>query len=139
MTTADTESIAGGESVSGTPDYFDVLRYNGDVYRAVPAGDGDPIVAAHETEARQRRLLGSLTVAILPPITAVVFGFWYSLDVKLLGGVGLLIGVIAGVARYLYQDHEHRIPEVVAAGVSTRIVNDYIDDFDPEEVPSPFA
>lgn len=123
---------------SGTPERFDVLRYHDDVNRVVPAGDGRPVVEAHEAEARQRRLLGSLTVGLLPPIAGVVFAFGYSYDLQLLGGIGLLVGVVAGIARYLYRDHRQRIPEVVAADVSARVVHDYVDEFDPEDVSDPF-
>lgn len=134
----DTESSSDDETRSGKPERFDVLRYQNDIHRVVPAGDGPLVVAAHESEARQRRLLGSLTVALLPPVTGAVFGVGYSSHLWLLVGVGLLTGVIAGVIRYLYQDHQHRIPEVVASGVSTRVVRGYVDDFEPDKVSPPF-
>lgn len=134
MNKADRDSVSSDRTETGRPGRFDVLRYSDDVHRTVRAGDGQLVVEAHESEARQRRLLGSLTVGILSVVTGIIFGIWYSYDFQLLASAGLVAGVIVGVARYLYQDHQHRIPEVVASGVSPRVVHTYVDDFDPDEV-----
>ncbi|MFC4551362.1 MULTISPECIES: hypothetical protein [Halorussus] len=133
----DGESASGDGTGSGTVERFDVLRYD-DVHRVVPAGDGRRVVVAHESEARQRRLLGSLTVGVLPAVTGAVFGVWYSYRLWLLVGAGLAIGGVAGAVRYLHQNHRHRVPEVVASGASTRVVRVYVDGFEPDEVSPPF-
>lgn len=134
----DTEPSPDDEPRSGARDRFDVLRYHNDIHRVVPAGAGRQVVAAHESEVRQRRLLGSLTVALLPLVAGAMFGVASSYPLGPLVGVGFVIGGIAGVIRYSSQDHRHRIPEVVASGVSTPVVRGYVDDFDPDEVSDPF-
>lgn len=132
------ESTAREKPPSKPPDRFDVLRYADDSHRPVPAGRGQQVVTAHESEARQRRLLGSLTVGILPPITGVLFGLMMFDAVWLLGGIGLVVGLLGGVFRYLHEDHQDRIPEVVVSCASPRVVSDYVEAFDPDDVSSPF-
>ncbi len=126
-----------GEDTSKTPESFDLLRYQygSDPYWPVPAGDGQRVVDFHESDARQRRLLGSLTAGLLPVSTAFVVGFFYLRRIwLLLVGAGFVVGGLVSVGRHLYEDHHHRVPEIVAEGASSRVVSSYVDDFDPSEV-----
>lgn len=132
------ESTAREVTPSEPPDRFDVLLYADDSHRPVPAGTGQQVVTAHETEARQRRLLGSLTVGILPPTTGALFGLMMFDAVWLLGGIGLVVGLLGSVFRYLHEDQQDRIPEVVVSSASPRVVRGYVEAFDPEDVSSPF-
>lgn len=138
MDTTETTPESVKETTSGSVDRFDVLRYHDDTHRAVPAGDGQRVVTAHETEARQRRLMGSLTVGLVAVVTATVFGLRYSADTLVLAGGGVILGATAGIVRYLYRDYQRLIPEVVASDVSSQVVDSYIDDFDPNDVSDPF-
>ncbi|WP_254766276.1 hypothetical protein [Salinilacihabitans rarus] len=139
----DTEPSSDNGTHSGEPERFDVLRYSDEIYRdpyrVVPEGYGHQVVETRELQARQHRLLESLTVAILPPIASVIAVFGYSYPLWPLAGGGLVTGGIAGVIRYLYRDHRHRVPEVVVSGASTRVVRGYVDDFDPGDVSPPLV
>lgn len=105
--------MTGTSDSDDAPERFDVLRYPDGAHRATPAGDGARVVTAHESEAHQRRLLGSVTVGLLPAVGAGVFAFGY-LDTLLVPlAVGLVLGLVAGVARYLYGDHQRMVPAVV--------------------------
>jgi len=134
-----TEPASSDSERAEPPERFDVLRYDDDTHRAVPAGRGQSVVAAHASEVRQRRLGGSLAIGVLPVVAAVGFGIRSSASIGLLIGGGLIVGFVAGVGRYLYDDHRGRIPEIVASGVSSRVVDGYIENFDPETVSDPFG
>jgi hypothetical protein len=134
---AETDSESNPTQKSGHVESFDVLRFSDGLHQVVPAGDGSDVVTAHESEARMRRLLGSLTVGVLPVTTAVTAVVFYELPALLLVAIGFLLGGVAGVVRYLYHDHRDQIPEIVASNVTTRVVRDYVDDFDPGEVSPP--
>lgn len=138
MDVNDEEHSSGEETRSGELDRFDVLKYSDGTHRAVPAGDGHHVVAAHESEVRRRKLVRSLAVALLLSGAGVVLGVGYSDHLWTLAGGGLAIGGMAGVISYKRRDQDGLVPAVVATDVSARVVRDYVDDFDPDEVLSPF-
>jgi len=135
---ATTESESNGGSGSETPTQFDVLQYDDGTHRAVPAGAGQSVVMAHESEVRQRRLVGSLVVGVLPVVAVVGYGSMSSIPIGVLIAGGFMIGVVASLGRYLYDDHQDTIPHVVATGVSARVVDGYVENFEPEAVSDPF-
>lgn len=122
----------------GRPDRFDVLRYPNGTHRPVPAGDGERIVAAHELYSRKRRLIASLVAGFLPLVVGFAAWIWVLDTLVLPLVVGSLVGVVAGVVRYRVWNHDVVVPELAAADASPRLVRDYVDDFDPEDVEDPF-
>lgn len=120
------------------PDRFDVLRYPNGTHRSVPAGDDERVVAAHEAYSRKRQLIASIAAGILPLI--VGFGAWiWILDTLVLPlAAGSLVGVIAAIVRYRVWNHDVVVPALAASDASPRLVRDYVDDFDPEDVEDPF-
>lgn len=132
-----TDSSPSDRDVSET-DRYDVLRYGDDSNRAVPAGDGQRVIEAHETEVHRRRLIATLTVSAVSTAVVVIAGV--SLLEGLVGPLvaGLVVGVACGIARFRYWDHGDFVPEVVATDASPRVVREYVDEFDADEVTRPF-
>ena len=72
----------------------DVLRYetdDGPVYRAAPAGEGEPIVAAHERERRERDRLRPVIGGVLALVSVGYGVFTDSLPLGLLGGAVVVV------------------------------------------------
>jgi len=92
-----------------TPERVDVLRYPDGSARAVGAGWGEDVVAAHRDEARRQQLTGAVAVAAL--VTALGAAVGVSVGPLLpLAGAGLLVG-LAGAAVRLRRSGP--VPEVV--------------------------
>ncbi|WP_123534978.1 hypothetical protein [Halosimplex salinum] len=93
----------------------DVLRYqtdDGPVYRAVPAGDGEAVVAAHERELRKRRSL-RWAVGVAVALTSVGYGLLTESPLLgLLGG-----GIVAAALLVGGDDGEALVPELVERSV----------------------
>lgn len=89
----------------------DVLRYetdDGPVYRAIEAGEGDAVVAAHEREFRKRRQLRRVLLGVVA-LVCVGYG---ALTESLL--IGLLGGAVVVAALFLMEDErEELVPTVV--------------------------
>lgn len=115
-----------------------MLRYRDGTHRAVPAGDGQRVVAAHDSETRKRGLIAAITVGGLAVVATIVAGVWFLDDVVVPFVAGLGVGIAAAVVRYRYWSRSDSTPEVVASNVSARLVRDYVDDFDPADVTDPF-
>lgn len=129
----------GGESnAAGAQDGYDVLRYRDGTHRAVPAGDGERVVAAHESETRKRGLVAAVSVGVLAVVATLVAGVRFLDGVAVPFVAGLGVGIVAGVVRYRYWSRGDSTPEVVASNASARLVGDYVDDFDPADVTDPF-
>ena len=92
----------------------DVLRYetdDGPVYRAAPAGEGEPVVAAHERELRKRDRLRPVVGGVLT-LASVGYGvFTDSLLLGLLGGAVVVAFSVGGT------DGDERVPELVDGNV----------------------
>ncbi len=56
---------------------YDVLQHKDGEQEVCPAGDGEPVIRAHERLARKRRLIATLTIGISVPVLAMISG-WYS-------------------------------------------------------------
>lgn len=121
-----------------TADRYDVLRYVGDDRRVVPAGRGQQVVAAHESEARKRRQMGALTIGILLSILFAVGGVSVLDSLPLALGVGVAVGVAGGAVRYGSQNHDRMVPELVVSDAAERLVREHVDEFDPDAVSDPF-
>ncbi|MBX0287633.1 hypothetical protein [Haloarcula salinisoli] len=118
------------------PARYDVLRYSDGTHRAVPAGDGQGVVGAHRRESRRQQLTGSLTAGFLAMVVLVlVGGVVYDSFVTTLG-VGIGLGAVAAILRAERWTHEG--PELAVSDASERVVRDYVDEFDPDEVTDPF-
>lgn len=123
----------------GTPERFDVLRYADGANRAVPAGDGQQVVAAHVSASRKQQLLASGATGLIAVVAVVLGGLWVYDSAVLALGVGLGLGVVAAVLRAQYWSHDDAVPELVVSDAAERVARDYVDDFDPDEVSDPFA
>ncbi|WP_222914244.1 hypothetical protein [Natrinema sp. SYSU A 869] len=51
-------------------------------------------------------------------------------------GIGLGLGLVGAVIRFLLWDHDPYVPELVAQGVNSGVVEQHVDNFDPAEVTS---
>lgn len=119
-------------------DRYDVLAYADQTHKAVPAGDGAAVREAHETEARKRRLYATLTVAVTPPVVGAFVGAGVLDGVLGPLAAGLIVGIVGGIWRFRSWEHGDMLPDLVATDASARVVEDYVDEFDPDEVNSPF-
>lgn len=112
---------------SQTPATVDVIRYEtgtGADYRAVNAGRGEAVVAAHQAEARKRRLVRYGAAAV---VALLAFGYGVIIWESVVRGV-LYAGAVVGVAAYYrrYRDTRSPVPELVAEDVDTdRAVDEY--------------
>jgi hypothetical protein len=124
------EAASGNEKSS---DRYDVLRYSDETYRSVPAGAGEEIIAAHESEARKRRWIGAVAAGVLVFVIVVIGGIW-ALDGTLVpAGIGIVMGIVSGVIRYWQLDYSDQIPELTISDASTRAVRKYTDEFDSDK------
>ena len=95
----------------------DVLRYetdDGPVYRAAPAGEGEPVVAAHERERRERDRLRPVVGGVLALVSVGYGVFTDSLLLGLLGGAVVVAFSVGGT------DGDGRVPELVDGNVFRR-------------------
>ena len=137
--TAVSESPLSGDSTAAGPARYDVLRYPDETHRVVPAGDGRRVVTAHEREARKRRAIASVTIAV---VTAVVVAVGLRLTaggIAVPVGGGLVIGLGVGVLRRRLWSHDGLVPVLAVADVQPRTVREYVEDFDPDAVTDPFT
>lgn len=117
-----------------TVERVDVLRYvdgdeAGDRYVAVPAGDGDRILAAHEDEARKREQMRTFLKWL---IIAVVLGYALVVaDNVLLGAVAAVFVSVGFAAGERWADDV--VPDVVARDVTRE---DAVAQWDAELSPS---
>ena len=117
---------------------YDVLEYSDGTHRVVPAGDGAAVRQAHETEARKRRLYATLAVVVMSPAVAVYVGATVLGDILGPLTAGLVVGIVGGIWRFRRWEHDDMLPDLVATAASAHVVSDYIDEFDPDEVISPY-
>lgn len=118
---------------------YDVLRFEDGEQEVCPAGDGERVIRAHEELARKRRSIATITVGISLPVLAVIFGtvFFGNLFGSL--GIGVGLGFVGAVVRFAIWDHDPYVPELVAEDVGSGVVEQRVDDFDPDEVVSATA
>lgn len=117
---------------------YDVLVYSDGTHRAVPAGNGAAVRQAHEAEARKQRRFATLSLAVMLPVGAVSVGATVLGDILPSLIAGLVIGIVGGIWRFRRWEHDDMLPDLVATAVSAHVVSDYIDEFDPDEVTSPY-
>jgi hypothetical protein len=87
------------------PNRYDVLRYGDGTHRSVPAGAGQQIITAHESEARKRRWLASIAAGVVVLVTVVIGGSWVFDGICAPAGIGFVVGIIVGVAGYWQLDY----------------------------------
>lgn len=94
-------------------DLADVLRYpSGDV-KAVPAGNGEGIVAAHDDEARKRV---RITVVVLAVVVLTILG---AASIAGQPFVGVAVAaVVLGAAAHRWPDADAMVPNVLETDVS---------------------
>jgi hypothetical protein len=115
------------------PDRYDVLRYSDGTYRSVPAGAGEEIIAVHESEVWKRRWIVSVAAGVVVFIIVVVGGSWALGETLIPAGLGSVIGIATGVARYWHLDDSDQIPELTVSDAPTRVVQKYTDEFDSDK------
>ena len=114
------------------PDRYDVLRYSDETYRSVPAGTGQQIITAHESEARKRRWIASFVAGVAAFMIVVIGGNWALGMTSIPAGIGAVLGIAIGVVRYWQLDYSDQIPELTASDVPTREVRKYTNEFDSD-------
>ena len=112
------------------PNRYDVLRYSDGTHRSVPAGAGQQIIATHESEARKRRWFASVAAGVVMLVIVVIGGSWALDGIHTPAGIGFVVGVVVGVARYWQLDYSDQIPDLVASDAPTQVVRKYTDEFD---------
>lgn len=129
------EPTTARSATSATADRFDVLRYTDGTHRAVPAGAGQPIVGAHVRESRKRQFVAAAATALIAVVTVVLGGIFFFDALGRSLGVALVLGAVAAVLRAQYWTHDDFVPDLVVSDVTEHVVRDYVEDFDPTDVP----
>jgi hypothetical protein len=96
---------------SDDPTTVDVLRYDGPdgpTDRTIESGRGQEVVAAHEDEVRNRRLVRAVLAVVIAAITG---GFGVLTGRYFVGGVAA--PVVVGAFLFVNPDWDEMVPELV--------------------------